>query len=164
MSVGLPPFQQLIDAHWRDVGRLAAALGGAQDGDDVAQEAWTQALAAYPSLAHGRNLRAWLFTITARAAIDSHRDRSRRGVPVAELPERAAPATPEPADEVLWHQVRCLPERQRIAVTLRYVLDLPHAEVAAIIGTTPAATRRLVSDALASLRDMTRANPSEVVS
>jgi DNA-directed RNA polymerase specialized sigma24 family protein len=92
MSVGLPPFQQLVDAHWRDVARLAAALGGAQDGDDVAQQAWTQALAAYPSLAHGRNLRAWLFTITARVATDNHRGRARRAVPVGELPERPAPA------------------------------------------------------------------------
>lgn len=163
MSVGLPPFQQLVDAYWRDVARLAAALGGAQDGDDIAQQAWTQALAAYPSLAHGRNLRSWLFTITARAAIDNHRDRGRRAAPCGELPERAAPATAEPTDELLWHRVRCLPERQRIAVTLRYVLDLPHAEVAAIIGTTPAVTRRLVSDALAILREMPGANPSEVV-
>jgi len=163
MSVGLPPFQQLVDAHWRDVARLAVALGGAQDGEDVAQQAWTQALAAYPSLAHGRNLRAWLFMITARAAIDSHRDRARRAVPVAELPERAAPAAAEPADEVLWHRVRCLPERQQMAIVLRYVVDLPHAEVAAIIGTTPAATRRLVSDALAVLRDVTGVSASEVV-
>ncbi|MHB1511424.1 MAG: RNA polymerase sigma factor [Acidimicrobiales bacterium] len=163
MSVGLPPFQQLVDAHWRDVARLAAALGGAQDGDDVAQQAWTQALAAYPSLAHGRNLRAWLFTITARTAIDSHRGRARRAVPLAELPEQAARATADPADEILWHRVRCLPERQRIAVMLRYVLDLPHAEVARIIGTTPAATRRLVSDALAALREVPGADASEVV-
>jgi RNA polymerase sigma factor (sigma-70 family) len=152
MSVGLPPFQQLVDAHWRDVARLAVALGGAQEGDDVAQQAWTQALAAYPSLVNGRNLRAWLFMITARAAIDSHRGRARRPVPVAELPEHAAPAAAEPADAVLWQRVRSLPERQQTAVVLRYVVDLPHAEVAAIIGTTPAATRRLVSDALAVLR------------
>ena len=47
MSVHLPPFQQLVDAHWRDVARLAHALAGPDDGDDVAQQAWTQALAAY---------------------------------------------------------------------------------------------------------------------
>jgi DNA-directed RNA polymerase specialized sigma24 family protein len=45
-----------------------------------------------------------------------------------------------------------LPARQREAVALRYVADLDHAGVAAAMGTTPAATRRLVSDALAALR------------
>ncbi len=34
------------------------------DGDDVAQQAWTQALAAYPRLTHARNLRSWLYTPT----------------------------------------------------------------------------------------------------
>ena len=50
MGVKLPAFQTLVDAHWRDVARLAHALAGPVDGDDVAQQAWTQALAAYPSL------------------------------------------------------------------------------------------------------------------
>jgi predicted RNA polymerase sigma factor len=45
-----------------------------------------------------------------------------------------------------------LPERQRLAVALRYVADLDHADIARHLGTTPAATRRLVSDALATLR------------
>ena len=49
MIVSLPPFQSLVDAHWRDVARLAHALAGPTHGDDVAQTAWTKALAAYPS-------------------------------------------------------------------------------------------------------------------
>ena len=56
------------------------------------------------------------------------------------------------SDSSLWGRVRALPPRQREAVALRYVADLDHAGVAAAMGTTPAATRRLVSDALAALR------------
>jgi RNA polymerase sigma factor (sigma-70 family) len=151
----LPPFQALVDEHWRDVGRLARALAGPVDGDDVAQRAWEQALRAYPSVRSGANLRGWLLTITARCATDAHRARGRRAVPraPADLPETAAPdAGPEPPDGGLWAQVRALPERQRTAVALRYVLDLDHAEIAATLATTPAASRRLVSDALAALR------------
>lgn len=188
-SVSLPPFQVLVDAHWRDVGRLARALAGPVDGDDVAQRAWERALAAYPSLTDSRNLRGWLLTITARCAVDVHRARARQPVPVepAALPDRAGGAGPGgwgrpggwaapgdwaapggsggPAgsggfegldvglpDTALWAAVRALPERQRTAVALRYGLDLDHAEVARVLGTTPAATRRLVSDALAALR------------
>lgn len=161
MTSALPPFQELVDAHWRDVGRLATALAGRHDGDDVAQQAWAQALAAYPSLAHARNLRSWLLTITARAATDAHRSRSRRAVLEDELPERAAGAG-EPHDEYLWALVRGLPERQRTAVALRYIADLSHAEIARLLGTTPAATRRLVSDALTVLRASLQARTSEV--
>jgi RNA polymerase sigma factor (sigma-70 family) len=154
--VTLPPFQHLVDAHWRDVARLAHALAGPVDGDDVAQQAWTQALAAYPDLRDGRNLRGWLLTVTARCATDVHRGRARRAVPVAELADGAAGSSPPAEDRLpdgaLWQRVRALPERQRTAVALRYVADLDHAAVARALGTTPAATRRLVSDALATLR------------
>lgn len=159
MAVNLPPFQQLVDAHWRDVARLAWSLAGPGEGDDVAQQAWTQALAAYPRLTSATNLRSWLMTITARCAMDGHRSRTRRPVPVDELPEPGATAAAPGADLVvleadprLWQRVRALPPRQREAVALRYVADLDHAAVARAMGTTQAATRRLVSDALAALR------------
>jgi len=145
--VTLPPFQTLVDAHWRDVGRLAAALAGPGDGPDVAQQAWAQALSAYPSLTDARNLRGWLLTITSRA-------RARRPVPVADLPDHQAPPAAALHDERLWAAVRLLPDRQRTAVALHYVLDLPHADVARTLDTTPAASRRLVSDALATLRTL----------
>ena len=154
--MSLPPFQQLVDAHWRDVGRLAHALAGPVDGPDVAQQAWTQALAAYPSLRNARNLRGWLMTVTSRCAMDVHRGRNRRPVPVEHLPEGSVRAEPGAdahiGDTELWELVRKLPERQRTAVALKYVADLDHAGVAAALGTTPAASRRLVSDALATLR------------
>lgn len=63
-----------------------------------------------------------------------------------------APADDGLVDDDLWRRVAALPERQRTAVALRYVVDLDHAAVARALGTTPAATRRLVSDALATLR------------
>lgn len=154
--MSLPPFQHLVDAYWRDVARLAHALAGPVDGDDVAQQAWAQALAAYPSLRDARNLRGWLMTVTARCATDVHRGRARRAVPVEDVRDDAAGAAPSAdahlPDGALWDGVRALPERQRAAVALRYVADLDHAAVARALGTTPAATRRLVSDALATLR------------
>jgi RNA polymerase sigma factor (sigma-70 family) len=149
----LPPFQQLVDAYWSDVTRLCIALAGPDEGEDAAQRAWLQALRAYPDLRHGRNLRGWLLTVAAHAATDAHRGRARRPVPVERVPEDAATVEPEPlADEALWSAVRALPERQRLAIALRYALDLPHAEVAASLGCSEAMSRRLTSDALALLR------------
>lgn len=158
-GVHLPPFQRLVDAHWRDVARLAHVLAGG-DGDDVAQQAWTQAYAAYPSLRSAANLRGWLLTITHRCAMDAHRARARSAVPTDGPALLAAaergPAGPEaqPADDGLWGHVARLPERQREAVVLRYVGDLDHAAIAGLLGTTPTMSRRLVSDGLKALREV----------
>lgn len=151
-EAALPPFQRLVDAHWRDVMRLAIALAGPGDADDVAQQAWLQAYAAYAGLRSARNLKGWLLTITARCATDAHRRRQREPVPSAVLPERPAPDASGTADPALWRAVRRLPERQRTAVALRYVADLDHPSIGRALGTTPAASRRLVSDALSALR------------
>ena len=180
----LPPFQRLVDEHWFAVARLAHALAGPVDGDDVGQQAWTQALAAYPKLRSADNLRGWLLTITARCAADLHRRRTRQvsidptGIDPAGIDPSADPSganqldthpsgtypigtyptgtyatgIEEPPDETLWAAVRALPRRQRTALALRYVVDLDHAQIARILETTPTASRRLVSDALTSLR------------
>jgi RNA polymerase sigma factor (sigma-70 family) len=157
MGVNLPAFQTLVDAYWRDVARLAHALAGPVDGDDVAQQAWTQALAAYPTVRSATNLRGWLLTITHRCAMDVHRGRARRAVPhddpASLTTGPAAPAADAALpDAPLWARVGALPERQREAVVLKYVADLDHPTIAVALGTTAAMSRRLVSDALATLR------------
>jgi len=55
-------------------------------------------------------------------------------------------------DDGLWARVDALPPRQREAVVLKYVGDLDHRAVATALGTSPTMSRRLVSDALATLR------------
>jgi RNA polymerase sigma factor (sigma-70 family) len=152
--VSLPPFQALVDEHWRDVARLARALAGPLDGDDVAQRAWEKAFAAYPNLTSAKNLRSWLLTITSRCATDLHRARKPQSPLDESLPLAVGgPESAEWPDPDLWQAVNELPERQRFAVTLKYVGDLDHHGVAAALDTTPAASRRLVSDALATLRN-----------
>jgi RNA polymerase sigma factor (sigma-70 family) len=153
LNVQLPPFQQLVDAYWPDVARLSYALAGPDDGADCAQQVWEQALAAYPRLRHTGNLKGWLFTITHRVAVDGHRARIRRPVPVAATPDTASSVDVREPDPQLWAAVRRLPERHRVAIALRYVLDLDHAEIARQLNTTQTMSRRLVSDGLATLRE-----------
>src|SRR5687768_3862948 len=54
----------------------------------------------------------------------------------------------EVVDREIWIVVRRLPERQRVAVVLRYLLDLPEQEVAATMGIS----RGTVASALSSAR------------
>jgi RNA polymerase sigma factor (sigma-70 family) len=147
----LPPFQQLLDAHGRDVHRLLVALVGRTDADDCYQETWIAALRAYPRIRDVSNLRGWVLTIAHRKAIDHLRARKRSPVPVEQVPERAAPA-PEVRDDGVWERVRELPPKQRTALALRFVADAPYAEISAVMDTTEEAARRNVHEGLKRLR------------
>jgi len=125
---------------------------GRDAAEDCFQETFLAALRAYPELEDARNLRGWLLTIAHRKAIDHHRAKGRRPVPVAE-PEGVAgeDAMPEP-DEGLWAAVGALPPKQRAAVALRFGSDLPHAEIAAALGCSPEAARRSLHEGIKRLR------------
>src|SRR5580693_232033 len=118
---GPPPFQRFLDAHRDDVWRFLVSAVGRAEAEDCFQETFIAALRAYPRLRADSNLRAWVLTIAHRKALDAHRGRARRALPVAEpaaVQEHFAPAAHE-HDGELWSAVGELPERQREAVTLR---------------------------------------------
>ena len=84
--------------------RFCVATAGPGEADDCFQETWIAALRAYPKLRRADNLRAWLFRIAQNKAIDLHRSRGRRPVPVEAVPERrrarpraAGPRTASPS-------------------------------------------------------------------
>ena len=134
--------------------RFLVSSVGYSEADDCFQETFVAALRAYPRLRPDSNLRAWVLTIAHRKALDAHRGRTRRAVPVAEpdvLDARSAPGVPL-RDEALWEAVGELPARQRSAVVLRYVGDLPHRDIAAAIGCSEEAARRSLHEGLTRLR------------
>lgn len=156
MSVAaVPPFQTFLDEHRDVVWRFLLAAAGPDDAEDCFQETFIAALRAYPRLRTQRrehNLRAWVLTIAERKALDAHRARGRRALPVAEPDAGRAAAAPERRDEQLWEAVHRLPARQRSAVVLRFLADLPHREIASAIGCSEQAARRSLHEGLANLR------------
>jgi RNA polymerase sigma factor (sigma-70 family) len=150
--VRLPPFQTLLDDFGADVYRFCVATAGPGEADDAYQETWIAALRAYPRLRRADNLRAWLFRIAQNKAIDLHRSRARRPVPVAALPEPAA-APPDAGDSELWASVRRLPPKQRTAVFCRSVLGMPYPELAVVLDSSEDAARRNVFEGLNKLRE-----------
>lgn len=151
---GLPPFQRFLDAHRECVWRFLVSSVGAAEAEDCFQETFIAALRAYPRLRRDSNLRAWVLTIAHHKALDAHRARGRRALPVddvAAVDGRAA-ASPPLADDGLWGAVQELPARQRSAVTLRYLADLPHRDIAAALGCSEEAARRSLHEGLTKLR------------
>ena len=56
-------------------------------------------------------------------------------------------------DDGIWQLVRSLPGKQRTAVTLRYLADLSHREIAEVMQTSEDAARRNVFEGLRRLRE-----------
>lgn len=159
VTAGPPPFQRFLDAHREAVWRFLVSSVGPDDAEDCFQETFVAALRAYPRLRASSNLRAWVLTIAHRKALDAHRGRSRRALPVAD-PQDLADEYSEPSggrDEALWEAVGALPTRQRSAVVLRYVADLPHRDIAAAIGCSEEAARRSLHEGLSKLRKVVSA-------
>jgi RNA polymerase sigma factor (sigma-70 family) len=149
--VNLPPFQQLLDAHGADLHRFCVAQAGPHQGSDCFQETVISALRAYPDLRDSRNLRGWLFTIAHHKVLDHHRATARRPQPVPDVPDVGS--LDEPAvDGDLWHAVGGLPDKQRGAIALRYLGDLPYADIGVVLGCSEAAARQNVRAGLAALR------------
>ena len=153
----LPPFQSVLDAEREDVYRFLVALVGRQEADDCFQETLMSALRAYPKLDPAADVRAWLFTIARHKAVDAHRSRSRRPLPVDAVPERGRSQGSRDVngmgiDPELWGLVRALPPRQRAAVALRFVADLSHAQVGAALDCSEEAARRSLHEGLERLR------------
>jgi RNA polymerase sigma factor (sigma-70 family) len=154
VSDTLPPFQRFLDSHREEVWRFLVASVGQTDAEDCFQETFISALRAYPRLRRDSNLHAWVLTIAHRKALDVYRGRSRGALPLAEIEtidKRAAAATPQ-RDESLWESVHELPARQRSAILLRYVADLPHRDIASVIGCSEEAARRSLHEGLQKLR------------
>jgi RNA polymerase sigma factor (sigma-70 family) len=153
MGVSIPPFQTFLDEHREDVYRFLIASVGPQEADDCFQETLLSALRAYPRLRSNSNLRAWVLTIAHRKALDSHRARARRPVPVAVVRDGASPAY-DGADEQLWEAVRELPSKQRVAVVLRFANDLPHRDIGRVLDSSEEAARRNVHEGVRKLREV----------
>lgn len=149
-ALALPPFYALVEQHGDELLEHARRLTGAEHAEDVVQDALLRALRAYPRLAHGRHLRAWLYRVTTNAAMDHHRAR-RREVP-AEDPAGHLAVDPEQLDG-FEDLISGLSEHNRAALRLRFVDDLEYEAIAGRLDCSPDAARQRVSTALRTLRE-----------
>jgi len=148
----LPPFWTLVEEHGAALLDHAQRLVGPSDAADVLGDALLRALRAYPGLAHGEHLRAWLYRIVTNVALDQlARDGRRELTSSGALPEAAAH---DPGGvEAFTDLIAPLSDGAKAVLTLRYVADLPYAEIAARLGCSPPAARQRASTAIRSLRE-----------
>lgn len=144
--------------------RTASALMRSRDdAADVAQEVALDVLGSLGKLRDPEAFDAWVHRITVRHAI--RRIKREQGKRKAETPlalwdeEDLGGATSEgdidstlAARRALVEALSRLPAKQRIALALRYVHDLPDAEIAAALGCRVGTVHALLSRGRKSLR------------
>jgi RNA polymerase sigma-70 factor (ECF subfamily) len=130
--------------HPRLVRSLTALSGDADAAADAADEAFVRAYERWKRVSAMASPAGWLHQVGANAL----RRRMRRRAMERRFDRPAvAVVHPLPHPE-LWAAVRALPDRQRTAIVLRYLGDLPEADIAAAMGIA----RGTVSSTLADAR------------
>jgi RNA polymerase sigma-70 factor, ECF subfamily len=134
---------------------LARHLGLApEEADDAVQETLLRLWSALRAGEAIDRTDAWAFRALYRLAMDRHRLRRRVRLLAERLgvqPQRSSAL--DHADRMaVWEAVEGLPERQRLAVYLRFRADLPYEEIGAVLGIAPPSARSHVSRALDALR------------
>jgi RNA polymerase sigma-70 factor, ECF subfamily len=158
-TVSLPSFAEAVETHkamvysicWhflRD--RLAA--------EEVAQEVFLQLHRNWPAMKSPDHVVFWLRRITSHRAIDFARKVRRH--PETSLEDAAEPTTFERVHDTflatyLERMVASLPEKQRIAIVLRYQEEMEVDEIARTLGMKAATVKTQLARALDLLRRKT---------
>jgi RNA polymerase sigma factor (sigma-70 family) len=127
---------------------VTALLRDGEAALDVVQEGFSLALQRRTSFRGDGSVEAWVWRIVLNVARDRQRSsrKQRRLLPAAASEERQEPY----AD--LREALLALPERQRLAVFLRYYADLSYTEIAAALDVRPGTVAASLNAAHTALR------------
>ena len=164
----LPSAQPLVADRWREATaetieaayraraheflRVATAIAGSREGGrDAVQEALARAFSSRSTFRGAGTVEAWLW----RAVVNSARNVLARSPRVAEDPgtETAGEDAIDERRDAVREAVAALPERQRLALFLRYYADLDYAAIAAALGVRRGTVSATLSHAHATLRE-----------
>lgn len=138
----------------RLVVQLYAVTGDLAEAQEAVQEAFTRALAAPRRLAGLDNPEAWLRRVAVNVARSRHRRRRLLDTLLRRIGPPPAVVDRSPEHLALLAALRDLPEGQRQALALHYLVDLPVDEVAATLGVSAGTVKSRLSrgrQALAAL-------------
>ena len=127
---------------------VTALLGDGEAALDVVQDGFALALRSRDSYRGEGSLEAWLWRIVLNVA----RDRRRSSRRLAALPQLETTEDGPEADDDVRALLRALPERQRLAIFLRYYADLSYEQIAEVLGISAGTVAASLNAAHAALR------------
>jgi RNA polymerase sigma-70 factor (ECF subfamily) len=163
----LDAFEVLVARYGPLAYRTAVAFGAAEDAEDVVQDAFVRAFRKLSGFRGDAPFRLWLLRIVVNETKNLHRSRHRReglalrvrhGPDVVVDPEEEVLAAE--LREALLAALRDLPDKDRMVLACRYLLDLGEAETAQVLGWPRGSVKSRTSRALARLRDRVAPEPN----
>jgi RNA polymerase sigma-70 factor (ECF subfamily) len=141
--------ERLYRSRYGDFVRVATAIAGGEGrGIDAVQEAFARALRSLRDFRGEAPLEAWVWRIVVNAALEQ-----RRSVQIEPLPEVPQPSRNGGTDEVgVRRWIATLPERQRLAIFLRYYAGLDYRSIGVALGIETGTVSATLSAAHAALR------------
>jgi RNA polymerase sigma-70 factor (ECF subfamily) len=119
----------------RLVSMLTAWSGDRAVAEELAQDALLQAHRNWATVADLDRPGTWVRRVALNRSSNEGRRRRRERAAIARLNTvHPAEVVIPTADDQLWARVRALPAAQRDATIMRYVDDLPLADIAAVLG------------------------------
>jgi RNA polymerase sigma factor (sigma-70 family) len=148
----LGAIEAIYRSRLRELQRLATAITGSRElGCDAVQDAFARAVHRRSEFRGDGSLDGWMWQIVVSCAHDVRRRRRQADELPPDGPGSAA--APEDADDVR-DAVSQLPERQRLALFLRYYADLDYGTIAQVLEIAPGTVAATLHKAHANVRQL----------
>ncbi len=155
-------FDVLVERHRRQVYHVCYRfVGNHEDASDLAQDAFLRAYRALHTFKGRSAFSTWLYRVAVNTCLNRV---SARRPSLEPLDDREPPDTAsEPAEHaVLRHEraatvraaIARLPQKQRAAMILRMYHELPHEQIATVLGSSVGAVKANFFHALANLKKL----------
>lgn len=161
-------FECLVELNQRAViGTVAKMLNNLDDAHDIAQQVFVRVWRSAGRYEPSAKFTTWLFTITRNLVFNEMRRRSRKRELSLEAQteehhrDHAAPQRHNPdaaaqqaeLELAIDRAIQSLPEKQRLAVSLRRYEDMPYEEICDILGMSLPAVKSLLFRARNDLKE-----------
>ncbi|MDP9279095.1 MAG: sigma-70 family RNA polymerase sigma factor [Gemmatimonadota bacterium] len=155
-------FESLYLAHHDELWRFAYTYVRSRDvAEELVQDVFLAVWGTRATWEVNTRVRAWLYASVRHLALNHLRhervvtrtigaDLSAPDAAASSMDQQLA-LEAEEIDQAVVHAIAALPERRRIAMTLRWKHDMSSLEIARVLGTSPEAVRTLLTRARADL-------------
>ena len=160
-------FDVIVERHRRHVYQLCYRfVGNHEDASDLAQDVFIRAFRGLKTFKGDASLGTWLYRIAVNASLNKVGAKRPRPVSLDPLilaaDERLVSAAESPTDALLRDEraahvraaIARLPRKQRATLILRVYHDLPHEQIAAILGSSVGAAKANLFHALNNLKKL----------
>ena len=155
-------FDLIVEQHRRAVYQLCYRfVGNHEDASDLSQDVFIRAYRGLRSFRRQSSLGTWLYRIGVNVCLNHVNARSPRTEPIEDR-QHVDVQTDSPAERILKQEravrvrgaIARLPRKQRATLILRMYHELPHQQIADILGSSVGAVKANFFHALANLKKL----------